>query len=83
MRCWLVEREFDDKGMVRLVYATPDGSRHLLRERSAAQLGRYDVTAATDIDEERLTPVEDTNRRERYASEAERMANRHDPGDTV
>jgi hypothetical protein len=83
MRCWLVEREFDDKGMVRLVYATPDGSRRLLRERSAAQLGRYEVTAATDVDEERLEPVEETDRRERYAGEADRMADRHDPGDNV
>ena len=83
MQCWLVERTFDDKGMVRLVYATPDGSRRLLRERSAAQLGQYDVTAGTDADEDRLEPVEDADRRDRYAAEAERMADRHDPGDTV
>ncbi len=83
MNCWLVEREFDDKGMMRLVYATPDGSRCLLRERSAAQLGRYDVTAGIDAEAERLSPVADSDRRERYASEADRMADRHDPGDTV
>jgi hypothetical protein len=83
MNCWLVEREFDDKGMVRLVYATPDGSRRLLRERSAAQLGRYEVTAGIDAEAEQLTPVEDPDRRERYAGEADRMADRHDPEDTV
>jgi hypothetical protein len=83
MRCWLVERTFDDKGMVRLVYATPDGSRRLLRERSAAQLGRYDVTAATEAGAEQLDPVEDPDRRERYAGEAKRMADRHDPEDTI
>jgi hypothetical protein len=83
MQCWLVERTFDDKGMIRLVYATPDGSRRLFTERSAAQLGRYDVTAATEADEEQLEPVEDPDRRERYASEATRMADRHDPEDTI
>ena len=83
MECWLVEREFDDKGMVRLVYATPDGSNRLLRERSAARLGQYDVTAGIDIEAERLDTVENPDRRERYATEARRMADRHDPADTV
>ena len=82
MDCWLVEREFDDKGMVRLVYATPDGSRRLLRERSAARL-RDDVTAGIDVDEERLDPVEDPDRRERYTKEAEHVAERHHPEDAV
>jgi len=83
MQCWLVEREFDDKGMVRLVYATPDGSRRLLKERSAARLGQYDVTAAIDADEAGLNPATDANRRERYATEATRMADCHNPGDTI
>ena len=81
MECWLVERTFDDKGLVRLVYATPDGSRAMLRERSAAHL--EGVTAATEIDGENLEPVEDPDRRERYAQETTRMADRHDPDDTV
>lgn len=83
MQCWLVEREFDDKGMVRLVYATPDGSRRLLKERSAARLGRQEVTAGINIDPDRLGPVTDPDRRERYASEAKRMSDRHEPEDTV
>lgn len=83
MQCWLVERTFDDKGMVRLVYATLDGSRRMLKERSAAHLGQYDVTAATEASAEQLASVEDPDRRERYATEARRMADRHDPGDTI
>jgi hypothetical protein len=83
MRCWLVERDFDDKGLVRLVYATPDGSRQVIRERSAARLGRYDVTAAIDVEEDQLEPVDGDDQRERYAGEAERMAERHDPEDTL
>jgi hypothetical protein len=83
MQCWLVERTFDDKGMVRLVYATPDGSRRMRKERSAAHLERYDVTAATEVSADQLDPVEDPDRRERYADEADRMAGRHDPSDSV
>lgn len=82
MRCWLVERDFDDKGLVRLVYATRDGSRQVLRERSAARLGQYDVTAAIDVAEAQLEPVE-PDLWERYAGEVARMAERHDPDDTI
>jgi len=83
MRCWLVERDFDDKGLVRLVYATPDGSRRQVRELSPARLGRDDVTAAVEPDEDELEPVDGADVRERYADEAERMASRHDPDDAV
>lgn len=83
MRCWLVERAYDDKGLVRLTYATEDGTRAIVRERSAAMLGRVEVTAAAEIDPDRLEPVEDPATRERYAAEAERMRNRHDPDDGV
>jgi hypothetical protein len=82
MQCWLVERDFDDKGLVRLVYATRDGSRQVLRERSAARLRRDDVTAAIEADEDQLEPVDD-DLRERYASEVARMVERHDPDDTL
>lgn len=83
MRCWLVERDYDDKGLVRLVYATPDGQRHVVKERSAAMLGRIDVTASIDVDPERLEPVDDEVTRDRYADEVDRMADRYDPDDPV
>lgn len=83
MRCWLVERDYDDKGLVRLVYATPDGRRSVMQERSAAMLGRTDVTAAIDVDPGRLEPVDDAETRDRYAAEAGRMADRHDPEESV
>jgi hypothetical protein len=41
-----------------------------------------DVTAARDVDEERLESTGDEER-ERYAAEATRMADQHDPDDTV
>ncbi|WP_331235334.1 hypothetical protein [Natronorarus salvus] len=81
IRCWLVEREYDDRGLLRLVYATPDGSRHLRRERSAALVD--EVTAATDTSEERLRPVDEEELRERYAAEVDRVRARHGPDEAI
>ncbi|PSP79023.1 hypothetical protein BRC81_06000 [Halobacteriales archaeon QS_1_68_20] len=80
IRCWLVEREYTDKGLVTLVYATTGGDRKLVEQRAANRL--RDVTAARDVEPDRLEPTED-DERERYASEAQRMADRHDPDETV
>jgi hypothetical protein len=81
-RTWLVERGFDDRGLVTLVYATPDGERLLRRELSSAALGRVDVTAARDVPAGDLRAV-DPAERERYAAEARRMRERHDAADAV
>ncbi len=83
MRCWLVERDYDDKGLVRLVYATPAGDRRIVQERSAAMLSRTEVTAAIDADPDRLEPVTDEATRDRYRTEVDRMADRHDPDEAV
>lgn len=83
MRCWLVERDYDDKGLVRLVYATEDGTHRAIQERSAAMLSRAGVPAARTIDPNRLVRVEDEATRDRYAAEASRMRDRHDPDETV
>ncbi|MFB6160179.1 MAG: hypothetical protein ABEJ61_03275 [Haloferacaceae archaeon] len=84
VRCWLVERTYTDKGLVSLVYATADGERVLRRERSPEILQRTGgVTAATTVDPDGLEPVADADDRERYATEAARMADRHDPDETV
>jgi len=84
VRCWLVERSsFGDERMVTLVYATPDGERHLTKQLSTNLLMRKRVTAATDVEPDRLEPVTDDDDRERYATEATRMAETHDPDDEV
>jgi len=84
VRCWLVERSsFGDERMVTLVYATPDGERHLTKQLSTNLLMRKRVTAATDVEPDRLVPVSDEDDRERYATEATRMAETHDPDDEV
>jgi hypothetical protein len=83
VRCWLVERSYDDRDIVTLVYATGDGGRYNQRELSATALSRTAVTAAREIDPEALRPVEDADRRERYAAEAARMADTHEPDEPV
>lgn len=81
-RVWLVERDYDQKGLVRLVYATPDGERHLTRELSQRMLRETTVTAARDVEPERLEPAPEGDR-QRYADEAARVAQRNDPDDPV
>lgn len=80
IQCWLVERTYDDKGLIRIVYAPSDGSGQFITERAAAR--GTDATAAVSVDPDRLDPI-DEEKAERYASEAERMAERHDPDESI
>jgi hypothetical protein len=84
VRAWLVERSYDDRNLITLVYATLDGERALRRERSATVMQQQGsrVTAAVDVAPDSLTPVAEAER-ERYADEAARMRARHDPDDEV
>lgn len=82
-RVWLVDRTYTDKGLVTLVYATRDGESHLRTQLSEQMLARTDVTAARSVDPARLEPVTGDGERERFAAEATRMADRHDPDDAV
>jgi len=83
VRCWLVEREYTDKGLVTLVYAEPGGERAQVMQRSSNMLARQDVTAARDVDADELDAVDDTETRERYAHEVERTRESHAPGDAI
>jgi hypothetical protein len=80
---WLVDRTYTDKGMISLVYATTDGEQYLQKQRSMNMLNHVDVTAAVEADAEALDAVDDDESRERYASEATRMAEKHDPDEAV
>jgi len=83
-RLWLVERTYDDKGLISLAYATADGESVRRIERAPIAIERSGgVTAAVDADPNALEPVEDADLRDRYAMEATRMAERHDPDETV
>ncbi|ELZ26631.1 hypothetical protein C474_19569 [Halogeometricum pallidum JCM 14848] len=85
-RVWLVERTYsdDEQNIIILVYATPDGSRYLRKERSLTSFSDVrDTTAAIDTDADHLGTVDDPEERERYAAEAERTREQYDPDDTV
>ncbi|MEF8842119.1 MAG: hypothetical protein V5A62_10915 [Haloarculaceae archaeon] len=75
---WLVERDYDDRGLVSLVYATPDGERAIRRELSAQMLQRNPTTAGRSVPTADLEPVPEDDR-ERYRREAARVRENHDP----
>jgi hypothetical protein len=80
----LVERAYDDKGLIALTYATVDGTAVRRIERAPIAVERSGgVTAAVDADPDGLATVTDPDRRERYATEASRMADRRNPDETV
>jgi hypothetical protein len=84
VRTWLVERSYDDRNLITLVYATPDGERAFRKERSATVMQQQGsrVTAAVDVGADRLSPVDDAER-ERYAAEAARTREQYAPDDEV
>lgn len=85
-RVWLVERTFsdDEQNIVILIYATPDGRQIFRKERALTSFtGGRETTAAVEVPLHNLSPVDDPEDRERYRTEAARMAASHDPEDTV
>jgi len=85
VRVWLVERTYsdDEQNIIILVYATPDGERYFRKERALTSFTDVrDTTAAVDVDPGNLGEVE-PEKRERYAAEATRIAENHDPDDVV
>ena len=82
VRTWLVERDYDDRGLVSVVYATPDGERALRRELSARMLERNPTTAAREVPVADLEPVPEGDR-ERYRREARRVRENHDPDEEI
>lgn len=86
VRVWLVERTYsdDEQNIVILVYATPDGTRYLRRERALTSFTDVrETSAAVDADPQNLGQVEDADERERYATEAKRMRQKHHPEDVI
>lgn len=82
-RVWTVERTYArDEHNVVVTYATLDGERYLRQNRTDRALVDP-TTAAIDVAPDRLEPVADADRRERYAAETRRMADRHDPDEAV
>lgn len=82
VRTWLVERSYDSRNLITLVYATPDGERAQTRELSSTMLDRTPVTAARDVAPDDLAPV-DPDDRERYRTEARRVRENNDPDEEI
>ena len=86
IRMWLVERTYsdDEQNMVILTYATRDGERYFRKERALTSFSDIrDTTAAVDASPSSVGAVDDPADRERYATEARRMARVHDPDDVI
>ncbi|THE65857.1 hypothetical protein D8Y22_05600 [Salinadaptatus halalkaliphilus] len=86
VRVWLVERTYsdDEQNLIILTYATTDGERYFRKERALTSFTDVrDTTAAVDADSDNLGTVNDADLRERYAAEAQRMADIHDPDDVI
>ena len=87
VRGWMVERTYaeDIQNLIVLTYATTDGEHDYRKERALQGLsgaGR-ETRAGLDVDSENLGDVSDPETRERYAREATRMAENHDPEDAI
>lgn len=81
---WLVERSYsNDEDLVTLVFATTDGEHQLKKQLSHNMLYGKTITAAREEDPENLDAVKNSEIKERYATEATRMAEKHDPDDEV
>ncbi|WP_415382373.1 hypothetical protein [Halosimplex sp. TS25] len=87
VQVWLVERTYsdDEQNIIILVYATPDGERYFRKERALTSFTSdiRETTAAVDVSPNNLGTVTDPEERERYATEAARMAETYDPDDPV
>jgi hypothetical protein len=82
---WQVERTYsdDEQNLIILTYATLDGERYYRKERALTSFtDTRDTTAAAEVAPENLGRTE-PDRVDQYAAEAGRMAEAHDPEDTV
>ncbi|EJN60162.1 hypothetical protein [Halogranum rubrum] len=86
VRVWLVERTYsdDEQNIVILVYATPDGSRYLRKERSLTSFDDVrETTAAVDADSAKLGTVDDPETQAEYAASAKRTREQYAPDEAV
>ena len=87
VRVWLVERTYgdDEQNMIILTYATPDGRRDFRKERALTSFtgDHRETPVSMAIDPDNLGSVDDAETRERYATEAARMQEKHEPTDSL
>ncbi|OIB56649.1 hypothetical protein [Natrialba sp. SSL1] len=86
-RVWLVERTYgdDELNLIILVYATPDGRYYHRRERALTSFTgpERETKASLTVSRNDLGTVDDRETRDQYATEATRVAARHDPDDAI
>lgn len=86
LRVWLVERTFsdDEQNVIILIYATLDGTQYYRKERALpTDSANRETTAAICVDRTNLGSVTEADDRARYATEATRMAETHDPNEAI
>jgi hypothetical protein len=83
VRVWLVERGYNNRDLIILKYATPDGEQLFRRELASQAIGVDTVTAAKDVPHSDLEAVDDPDIQERYEAEVTRMTDKHDPDDSI
>lgn len=86
VRMWLVEQTYsdDEQNLIILIYATTDGEWYFRKERALTSFTNVrDTTAAVNADPNNIGTVNDPELRERYAAEAQRMADDHNPDDVI
>ncbi|MFC7136968.1 hypothetical protein [Halobaculum litoreum] len=84
-RVWLAERTYgdDELNLIILVYATTDGERYVRKERALTSFAdQRETPVSMVVARDQLGAVDDEDR-ERYATEATRMAAEHGPTDTI
>jgi hypothetical protein len=87
VRVWLVERTYgdDEQNLIILTYATPDGTRTFRKERALTSFtgDERGTKAAVDVSPTNLSEVTEPDTQDQYATEARRMAEKHDPDDEI
>lgn len=87
VRVWLVERTYgdDEQNMIILTYATPDGERDFRKERALTSYtgDHRETPVSMVVDPGNLGQVADVETREQYATEVERMQEKHAVEDSL
>ena len=87
VRVWLVERTYgdDEQNLIILTYATPDGKRDFRKERALTSYtgDHRETPVSMAVDPDNLGHVDDDETRARYATEVERMQEKHAPADAL
>ena len=86
VRAWLAERTYsdDEQNLVILVYATPDGSKYMRKERALTSFeDDREVQAAIDVPETKLATVENEAVREELSNGVESTMAEYGPDETI